>query len=166
MIVVLFPPYAHVFRSLICLDEALEKAARGLFFPLLSLAPLRTAHFGFNLRSLLFHGAFGPRPSSLFLSAGTLRGDTYMLIIARCTPTLLSTEIMLLIYGSGMSTSGFCSFIFSPSLPTHPPLVLFNQIPCLLLFGPLKQYMPRDQRVTVILELLKLLQLLFKKKWK
>ena len=58
-----------------------------------------------------------------------------MLIIARCTPTLLSAEIILLIYGSGMSRSVFCSFFPSryPPLFMHPEKVLFNLIPFLLI---------------------------------
>lgn len=76
---------------------------------LLSLKPL-SARDPFSAAS--FHGAFGSSASSLSLRTGTLRGDTYMLIIARCTPTLLSPEIILLIYGPGMSRSFFSFFVF------------------------------------------------------
>lgn len=56
------------------------------------------------------YGAFGPW--LLFLWTDTFRGDTYMLIIARCTPTLLSARIILSIYGLGMSRGGFFFFSF------------------------------------------------------
>lgn len=50
---------------------------------------------------------FGPGSWLLFLWTDTFRGDTSMLIIARCTPTLLSARIILSIYGLGMSQGGF-----------------------------------------------------------
>lgn len=56
-------------------------------------------------------GAFGPGPWLLFVWRDTLRGDTYMLIIARCTPTPLSARIILGIYGLGMSKGVFFSFV-------------------------------------------------------
>lgn len=63
------------------------------------------------------------------LAAGTLRGDTYMLIIARCTPTsFVRADYALNLRPWNWARVAFCSFIFLllPFLlrSPHPPLVL------------------------------------------
>lgn len=69
-------------------------------------------------------GAFGPGPWLLFVRTGTFRGDTYMLIIARCTSTPLSARIILGIYGLGTSGGvfGVCSFNKKTTLLISPIL--------------------------------------------
>lgn len=57
-----------------------------------------------------------------------------MLIIARCTPTLLSAEIILLIYGPWNEHKFFVISSRYPPPVMHPEKVLFNLIPFLLIW--------------------------------
>lgn len=77
------------------------------------------------------------------VSTGTLCRDTYMLIIARCTPTLLSAHIILLIYGPGMSRSFWVLCSSHPPLFMHPGKVFVCPNPPFSLSGYLSN-MPRD----------------------
>lgn len=78
-----------------CLDKAWEelREASSRTHPSSSCSPLaaslRTAHFGVQFAPRLVSRwcVWPVAARHCLLAAGTLRGDTYMLIIARCTPT-------------------------------------------------------------------------------